>query len=214
MKLIFPAAATLIVAAGLAACGEKPGGAADQQNKPVNVVQDTAGAVTGLGTAAVGAVSADAFVRDAAMGDMYEIESAKMALARSKSQPIKDMAQMILTDHTAASEKLKMLVSSGQVKQTPPTELDERRKGLLDNLRGSGGTDFDGRYLKQQTAAHHEAVALMDGYKTAGSDPVLKAFAEEVSPKIHMHLDMANKLDVAAVQHTGEAMAPPAAPAR
>jgi putative membrane protein len=202
-----------VAAISLAACSEKPGGAADQQDKPVNVAQDSAAAVTGVGTAAVGAVSADAFVRDAAMGDMYEIEAAKMALDRSKSKEVKDLAQMILTDHTASSDKLKMLVSSGQVKATLPTELDERRKGMLDNLRGAGGTDFDGRYLKQQTAGHHEAVVLFDGYKTAGSDPTLKAFAEEVAPKIHMHLDMANKLDMAAAQHTGAATAPPAEPA-
>lgn len=206
------ASAAVIVA--LAACSEKPGGAADQQDKPVNVAQDSAAAVTGLGTGVVGAVSADAFVRDAAMGDMYEIEAAKMALARSKSKEVKALAQVILTDHTASTEKLKMLVASGQVKQTLPTALDERRQGMLDNLKGSGGTDFDGRYLKQQTAGHHEAVVLMDGYKTTGSDPVLKAFATEVSPKIHMHLDMADKLDVAAVSHTGTATAPPAAPAQ
>jgi putative membrane protein len=198
----------------LAACSEKPGGAADQQDKPVNVAQDSAAAVTGLGAGAVGAVSDAAFVRDAAMGDMYEIEAAKMALDRSKAKPVRDLARMILTDHTASTEKLKALIASGQVKETLPAGLDERRQGLLDNLRGSGGTDFDGRYLKQQTAGHHEAVVLIDGYKTAGQNAALKAFAEEVSPKIHMHLDMADKLDADAVQHTGTATAPPAEPAR
>jgi putative membrane protein len=211
IKHAFASAAILVA---LAACGEKPGGAADQENKPVNVAQDSAAAVTGLGTGAVGAVSDAAFVRDAAMGDMYEIEAAKMALDRSKAKPVRDLAQMILTDHTASTEKLKALIASGQVKETLPAALDERRQGMLDNLRGSGGTDFDGRYLKQQTAGHHEAVVLIDGYKTAGQNAALKAFAEEVSPKIHMHLDMANKLDVDAVQHTGEATAPPAEPAR
>ena len=207
--------ALIITAALLAlgACSEKPGGAADQKDKPVNVAQDAAGAATGLATAAVGAVSSDAFVRDAAMGDMYETEAAKMALARSKSKEVRALARMILEDHTASTAKLKMLVSSGQVKQTLPTELDERRKGMLDNLRGSGGGDFDGRYIKQQTAGHHEALVMFDGYKTAGSDPALKAFAAEVAPKIAMHLDMANKLDIAAVEHTGHDTAPPAAPA-
>lgn len=209
--LVSTAAAALL---GLTACGEKPGGAADQQNMPVNAAQDAAGAVTGLATAAVGAVSTDAFVRDAAMGDMYEIEAAKMALDRSQSAEVKQLAQMILTDHTASSEKMKQLASSGQVKEPLPTELDERRKGLLDNLRGSGGTDFDGRYIKQQAAAHHEAYLLMTGYGSAGQDPTLKAFANEVAPKIKMHMDMAQKLGGEAVAHTGEATAPPAAPAR
>lgn len=207
-------ATTAIALIALAACGEKPGGAADQQDKPVNVAQDAAGAATGLATAAVGAVSNDAFVRDAGMGDMYEIESAKMALERSKSAEVKALAQMILTDHTASSEKLKQLAASGAVTDPLPTELDERRKGLLDNLRGSGGTDFDGRYIKQQAAAHHEAYLLMTGYGAAGGNAALKAFADEVAPKIKMHMDMAQKLGGEAVAHTGEATAPPAAPAR
>jgi len=205
--------AVAVATLALAGC-EKPGGSADQTNKPVNVAQDAAGAATGLGTAAVGSVAAGAFVRDAAMGDLYEIESAKMALERSKSAEVKAMAKMILTDHTASSDKLKGLVASGQVKETLPTELDERRKGLLDNLRGSGGTDFDGRYIKQQIAAHHEGLVLMAGYKTAGQDEALKAFAAEVEPKIQMHLDMAQKLGGEAVEHTGKDTAAPAAPAR
>jgi putative membrane protein len=207
-------ATTALTLIALAACGEKPGGAADQQDKPVNVAQDAAGAATGLATAAVGAVSSEAFVRDAGMGDMYEIESAKMALERSKSAEVKALAQMILTDHTASAEKMKQLAASGQVKEPLPTELDERRKGLLDNLRGSGGTDFDGRYIKQQAAAHHEAYLLVTGYGEAGSDATLKAFANEVAPKIKMHMDMAQKLGGEAVAHTGDATAPPAAPAR
>ena len=197
----------------LAAC-EKPGGAPDQSAKAVNVPQDVAGAATGVATAAAGSVSTDAFVRDAAIGDMYEIAAAKIALERSKSSEVKNLAQMILTDHTASSEKLKMLVSGGQVKATLPTELDERRKGMLDNLRAPGGPDFDGRYILQQTMAHHEGFLLMNGYKTAGSDPALKAFAAEVEPKIQMHMDMAQKMAGEAVKHTGEATAPPAKPAQ
>lgn len=214
MRPIILASTAAAALLGLAACGEKPGGAADQQNMPVNAAQDAAGAATGLATAAVGAVSTDAFVRDAAMGDMYEVESAKMALERSRSAEVKQLAQMILTDHTASAGKMKQLVASGQVKEPLPTELDERRKGMLDNLRGSGGTDFDGRYIKQQAAAHHEAYLLMTGYGAAGQDPTLKAFANESAPKIKMHMDMAQKLGGEAIAHTGEATAPPAAPAR
>jgi putative membrane protein len=204
--------AAALATLALAGC-EKPGGSADQTNKPVNVAQDTAGAATGLGTAAVGSVASGAFVRDAAIGDMYEVEAARMALERSKSAEVKKMAQMIFDDHTTSADKLKGLIATGQVKETLPTELDERRKGLLDNLRGSGGTDFDGRYIKQQIAAHHEGLALMAGYKAVGQDPALKAFAAEVEPKIQMHLDMAQKLGGEAVKHTGTDTAPPAKPA-
>jgi putative membrane protein len=181
----------------LAACGQRQetGAAADQQNQPVNVAQDVAGAATGVGTAAVGAVSTDAFIRDAAMGDMYEIDAAKMALTRAKNPDVKKFAQMMVDDHTKSSNELKMLVSSGQVQGALPTALDERRMGMLDNLRGAPDADFDARYIGQQRMAHHEMLLLMNGYKTAGSNDARKAFADKDAAVVQMHTDMAAKLD-------------------
>jgi putative membrane protein len=195
-KIIFATAAVASLSV-LAACGQKTetGAAADQQNQPVNVAQDVAGAATGVGTAAVGAISTDVFLRDAAMGDMYEIQAANMAVMRAKNPEVKSFAQMMIKDHTNSSNKLKMLVSGGQVKGTLPTELDERRKGMLDNLRGAPDADFDARYIGQQRMAHHEMLLLMNGYKTTGTEAPLKAFAAEVAPIVQMHTDMAAALD-------------------
>ena len=117
-------------------------------------------------------------------------------MERSMNADVKKAAQMIMTDHTSSSNKLKMLVMGGQVTGvTLPTELDERRKGMLDNLRGATAQDFDDRYLDQQTMAHHEALVLHNGYKTVGQNEQLKALAAEVAPKIQMHLDMVTMLD-------------------
>ncbi|HYE46968.1 MAG TPA: DUF4142 domain-containing protein [Caulobacter sp.] len=189
-------AAALLAAATLSACG-KPGDerAEGQKNEPTNIVQDAAGAATGLATGAVGAVNAEAFVRDAAIGGMYEIESSKLALQRSKNADIKKAAQTIIADHTAADGKLKALVSSGKAPGPLPTEMDERRKGMLDNLRGASDADFDDRYLDQQTMAHHEAMTAFNGYAQTGDNADLKAFAAEVAPKLKVHADLVTGLD-------------------
>src|SRR6187399_971559 len=105
-KMFFGAACAASLA--LAACGQKnDGAAADQTNQPVNVAQDVAAAGTGVGTAAVGAISTDVFLRDAAMGDMYEIQAANMALTRAKNPKVKEFATMMVADHTKSSAKLK-----------------------------------------------------------------------------------------------------------
>ena len=185
------AASALALSACSKAADEKR--AADQTNEPANVAQDAAGAVTGLGTGATGAVSTEAFLRDAAMGDMYEIEAAKMALARSQNSAVKQAAEKIMDDHKAASEKLKALAATNG--WTLPTALDERRKGMLDNLRGASAADFDDRYLDQQTMAHHEALTLFNGYARMGDNAALKGFAAEVAPKLETHAQMVTKLD-------------------
>lgn len=193
-KLLFATAA--VAAAVLAACGRnESGGVASQQNEPVNVAQDVAGAATGVGTAAVGAVSTDAYIRDAAMGDMYEIQAANIALQRSKSPEVRRAAEMIIADHTKSSDELKQLISSGQVQASLPTTLDERRQGMLDNLRGATDQDFDKRFLDQQTMAHHEALLLHSGYSKTGSVEPLKQFAARTAPVIQHHVDMVAALD-------------------
>jgi putative membrane protein len=76
--------------------------------------------------------------------------------------------------------------------QTPATSLDQRRQGLLDNLKTS--TNFDKDYIDQQVAAHDEALTLMKGYADNGDDAGLKGGAAKAVPKIQSHLDKAKAI--------------------
>ena len=69
-----------------------------------------------------------------------------------------------------------------------PTGLDERRKGMIDNLSAAAPADFDKVYTSQQEAAHNEALTLMQGYADHGDDAGLKAGAAKALPKIKAHL--------------------------
>ena len=195
-RILFPPIALAAILA-VAACGQKPGEhrPESQDQEPTNVVQDVAGAATGVATGAVGAVNTEAFVRDAAIAGMYEIEAAKLALRRSKNPDVRAAAGMILKDHEAADKALKALVAAGKAPGPLPAALDERRKGMLDNLRGASDADFDDRYLDQQTMAHHEALLAFNGYRSAGDNPDLKAFAAEVAPKLEGHAQAVTRLD-------------------
>lgn len=166
-----------------------------QANEPANIAQDVAGAATGVATGATGALSTEAFVRDAAIGGLYEIESSKLALEKASSPDVKAAARTIIADHEAANAKLKALVDAGKAPGPLPTALDERRKGMIDNLKGASAKDFDDRYLDQQTMAHHEALLAFNGYAKTGDNPDLKAFAAEAAPKLKHHAEMVTKLD-------------------
>ncbi len=181
----------------LAACGQKAGEQQpeSQDQEPTNIAQDVAGAATGVATGATAALSTEAFVRDAAIAGLYEIESAKLALVRSKNPDVRAAAEMIIKDHTAADKALKALVAAGKAPGPLPTALDERRKGMLDNLQGAAADDFDDRFLDQQTMAHHEALLAFNGYKAAGDNADLKAFAAATAPKLETHAKMVTGLD-------------------
>ena len=180
--------------AGILAAACSPQGG----NEAVDKAQDTVSAPVGQTSAAtMGANMVSAYVPGAAMGDMYEIQAADIALERAGRADVKALAQMIKTDHTAASEALKTAAASAAPDVAPPAELDQRRKGLLDNLRSAGVADFDKVYIDQQVAAHQEAVTLHRGFADNTDAPALAAHARTVLPKIEAHLQKAQEIQAA-----------------
>jgi putative membrane protein len=164
-------------------------------------MEDTASQAVGGVTAPTVNTAAD-FVPAAAISDMYEIEASKLALQKSKSAEVKQFAQMMIKDHTATTAKVKSILSSANLQVTPPTALDDRRQGMIDNLKAASAADFDKVYLDQQTAAHQEALATMKSYADDGDNPALKQFAAETAPKIQQHYDKAQQLDNAGADGT------------
>lgn len=205
----------LMLAAGaaalsLAACNRQEptdSGAPAAANETVNAAQDAVGAAVGKTSAMTVGVTTDGYATGAAISDMYEVAAGKMAQERSKTQGIKDFGKMMVTDHTATTAEMKPLAAGAQV--TPPTDMDERRKGMIDNLRTTTDADFDRVYLAQQVAAHEEALSLHQGYADRGDNPTLKAFATKTAPKVQAHLATAR-----ALQATAGAAMPAAPPAK
>jgi putative membrane protein len=149
----------------------------------------------------VGTISAEmtsttkGFVTAAATSDMYEVTAGKIALQRSQSSDVKAFAQKMVDAHTGTTEKLKGIIAANAIKVTPPAHVDNRRQGMLDDLRGASAADFDHRYITQQVAAHKEADILMRGYAKDGDSAPIKAFAADTDKAVKMHLAMAQKLD-------------------
>ncbi|MDP3175883.1 MAG: DUF4142 domain-containing protein [Phenylobacterium sp.] len=186
--------AAAVAAFSLAACNKPAPEAPEAQ--PVNAAQDAVGAAVGQASATtLGANDTDAFVSNASQSDMYEIEAGKIAQSRSKTDAVKSFAAMMVSDHTAMSNEMKSLIAAAQ--KTPAASLDERRQGLIDNLKAATDANFDRTYLDQQAAAHEEALTLMRGYADNGGDAGLKGGAAKAVPKIRTHLEKVKSLQTA-----------------
>ena len=202
MRTTLLSAAALASVFALAACNKNGAGApapVDAANNsvaasssPIAATQDaTAGAVGQVAAAAT--MTTGGFVTAAATSDMYEVAAAKIAMARSKNPEIKRFAAKMAHEHSASTAKLKSVLASGVV-ATPPTELDERRKGLINNLNVATPAEFDKTYIDQQVDAHDEALTLMKGYADHGDNAALKAFAAAAVPAIQGHDTMAKTI--------------------
>ena len=134
------------------------------------------------------------FVKEAAMSDMLEIESSKIAQQKGNADGKKFAGQMI-TDHAKTSSDLKSMVSSGDVKAEIPAALDSSSQSKLDKLRDAKPEDFAGQYDPMQVSAHKDAVSLFERYAKGGDNAKLKDWAGNTLPALQHHLEMAQDMD-------------------
>lgn len=137
--------------------------------------------------------SAD-FVKNAAISDMFEIMSSKMAVMSGTTTKIKKFAQQMVDDHTKSTRELKAARATDNETTELPTALDPEHQALIDTLRKQNGTAFDTTYKQQQIESHTKALALMKSYANGGDKPALKAFATKTAPVVAAHLKMAQEL--------------------
>ena len=135
------------------------------------------------------------FVTNAAIGGMYEVEAGRIAAERSKNARVRALGQTMVTDHGKANDELKPIAMAANL--AIPSALDERHKGLIDNLRGATDQDFDRVYLQQQEAAHNETIMLLETYGRMGDNDGLKGWAAKALPVVRHHAEMVDQLDEA-----------------
>jgi putative membrane protein len=100
-----------------------------------------------------GVVTDDAgFVHDIAIANMAEIALGKMAAERSSNAQIKVFGRMMVTDHTAAGEKLAAVASRHNM--TVPAQLDQKHIDLLGRLSTLQGPEFDRAYMDAMVDGH------------------------------------------------------------
>jgi putative membrane protein len=133
------------------------------------------------------APSAQDFVNEVAISDMFEIQASQLALSKEPDRDTKPFAQKMVTDHQKTSSELKSLIDSGKVKATLPSALDSDHQKMLDDFKAKSGKDFDQSYDQMQVKAHQDAVA-------GGDDRELKKWAAKTLPNLKRHLTMAQKL--------------------
>jgi putative membrane protein len=157
------------------------------------VLAQSMGEKTGVNSALGVAPSTADFVKEAAISDMFEIQSSQIAQERGNASE-KPFAAMMINDHQKTSDDIKAMLSSGDVKAELPTVLDGTHQSSLDKLKSLKGSDFSARYDSDQVSGHKDAVSLFERYAKGGENPKLKDWADKTLPTLRHHLEMAQDL--------------------
>jgi len=148
----------------------------------------SAGGKAGANTAAGNAGGDSAFVKEAAMGGMAEVELGRLALQKGESSDVKQFAQRMVDDHSKANDQLKPIAQQKNV--AVPSQLSGKEKALYDRLSKLSGAAFDRAYMRAMLADHRKDVTAFTK-STSGKDPDVKQFASQTLPTLQDHLKMA-----------------------
>lgn len=195
MRLSPTLTTALATAAALAltACG----GNSPDSDPETTTVADGEMTDTGLPDASSNATAMEpqAFVEAMAASDRFELESARIAQAKSPPAAVRDFAEMMIRDHTASTDRLKAVLANDASVRAPATPtLTAAQQTQLEQLRTASGASFATLYMRQQVTAHETALATLTSFANAGSHAGLRQFAANTAQTVRGHLEHARSL--------------------
>lgn len=149
---------------------------------------------------AFAATSADDFVEDASAKGVAEVQAGKLAEEKGTAADVKSFAAMMVTDHTAANDKLRAIAEQKKLKVSTDAQLMDKAKTMILDLRTA--KSFDQAYANNQVKAHEATIEIFEDEIKNGDDADLKAFATQTLPTLKAHLEQAKAL---AAAHGGDA---------
>ena len=147
------------------------------------------GTETGTGAAPSGqssAVDTQVYLNQASAADMFEIESSRLALERSRDPAVRALATQMLDEHTRSSAKM-TAASNALGMKSQVNAVGGVAAQRLAQLRNLSGAEFDRMYLSMQAEAHEQAYNIHSGYAAHGETPQLRSLASEMATLIQQH---------------------------
>ncbi len=148
------------------------------------------------------------FVIQATRGGAAEIELARLAEQKTRSDPVREFARHMIRHHSQANDALGKLAEEDGV--PAPDQFDAEHRHVRDALVSLSGPEFDIEYLRMQVQNHQRMAQLLEYEIGSGADAQVRDFASGALRKVFVHLAMARDLlDQVSRQNPQVAAAPP-----
>lgn len=131
------------------------------------------------------------FAVNTANAGMTEIQAGQLAEQKGMSKDVKEYGAMMVKDHTAAADRLKMIAASKNI--TLPSAISPEMQKNIDDLTKEDGKKFDKDYMSMMVSDHKKVISAFEDESKNGSDADIRAFADSTLHTLHQHLDKAEK---------------------
>ena len=128
--------------------------------------------------------------------DVYEVTSSQIAIDRAQRPDVRAFARMMIAHHSGTTNATLAAAKAAGL-MPPPAVLGQGTRAQIDALYAAAPAEFDRLYLKQQRAAHEQAIGVQQAYADHGDKAPLRASAKAAIPIISQHLEQLQTLGAA-----------------
>jgi len=138
-------------------------------------------------------ISADmGFVREAASGNLMEIQLGQLAQNKASNPAVKQFAQRMVADHNNLENQLTSVASTGGQSFTPT--MDSRHQNQINKLQGLSGAEFDRNYMSLMIRAHQRDVTNFQTQSQSANSAQVRTLATNSLPVLQQHLSLAQQV--------------------
>jgi putative membrane protein len=132
------------------------------------------------------------------VGDSIELEMAQLAVARTQNTAVRDLANMLVTDHKAHLESLRKAAAEHDVGRQALASDTAGTATIraLTSLRAMSAADsgFDNAFVREQINHHKQEIIALKMYGGAAKDDDVKEDVKHVMPILERHLARAREV--------------------
>jgi putative membrane protein len=133
------------------------------------------------------------FVTQTSLGTPFQVDAGRVAEAKATTRTIRNYADLMVSSHITVNDALEAILKT-KAPTPPPTLLKAAYATMVATLQHEQGKTLDADYVRGQVNYQYANAALYKYEIANGTDPDLKAFAQQTLPKIQDHLERALKL--------------------
>ena len=130
------------------------------------------------------------FVQDVSRMNAAEIDLSRLAATRASSPDVKQFAQKLVDEHTAAGAKLSGVATQNGLQTA--ADIDDAHRKLHDDLAGKQGLDFDKGYIDAMIDDHNKMVDKLESridkttIERRSGNAANAGASSDTSPKVDM----------------------------
>ena len=137
------------------------------------------------------ATGGSSFLKEAARGDMAEVQMGQLAQQKSTNADVKSLGQMLVTDHGQHQTEVTTLAQS--MKVTLPTKPARKAQDEYAALSKLSGAAFDKAFVADMVKDHQTNIKKYQKEASA-NDGQVSALAQKTLPVLQKHLQTAQQL--------------------